>query len=203
MASMTTRLLLVDDHALFRSGVSMMLTAGLNDVQIFEAASLEEALQCPSETLDLVLLDIKLEGLNGLNGIVLLKRKWPLAKVLVVSGLQGSQVSQEALAHGAHGFVCKAEAPARMLELITQMLAGQVPDESPPLDSTGLAVKLTPRQWEVLDLLSQGLSNKMIGRQLGLSENTVRGHVQATLLALQVSSRSQATFVARRMGLID
>ncbi|SEN11446.1 two component transcriptional regulator, LuxR family [Pseudomonas sp. ok272] len=203
MAGMTAHLLLVDDHALFRSGVSMMLTSGLKAVQIFEAASLEEALLCSSDTLDLVLLDIKLEGINGLNGIALLKRRWPLAKVLVVSGLQGPRVEQEALAHGAQGFVCKAEAPARMLELITQMLAGDVQAQSPLSDASGPSIKLTPRQWEVLDLLSQGLSNKMIGRQLNLSENTVRGHVQATLLALQVSSRSQATFVARRMGLID
>lgn len=180
-----------------------MLTAGLKAVQIFEAGSLEEALLCSSDTLDLVLLDIKLEGINGLNGIALLKRRWPQAKVLVVSGLQGARVEQEALAQGAQGFVCKAEAPARMLELITRMLAGEGQAEFPLPGANGPSIKLTPRQWEVLDLLSQGLSNKMIGRQLNLSENTVRGHVQATLLALQVSSRSQATFVARRMGLID
>ncbi|RZJ60594.1 MAG: response regulator transcription factor, partial [Acidovorax sp.] len=61
---------------------------------------------------------------------------------------------------------------------------------------------LTPRQLEVLDLLSQGLSNKMIGRRLSLSEHTVRGHVQATLAALSASSRSEAVFVARRQGII-
>jgi DNA-binding NarL/FixJ family response regulator len=63
-------------------------------------------------------------------------------------------------------------------------------------------VRLTPRQLEVLDLLSQGMPNKTIGRRLGLSENTVRGHVQALLDVLQVSSRSEAAFVARRLGLI-
>lgn len=200
MAIMTIRLLLIDDHALFRSGVSMLLTAGLSDVQIFEASSLEQALLCGGDTLDLILLDIQLDGLNGLDGMALLKRKWPRTKVLVVSGSQDAQVAQQALARGAHGFVSKVEAPARMLELIVQVLAGGAPAaQAEPLDQ---AVKLTPRQCEVLDLLAQGLSNKMIGRHLNLSEDTVRGHVQATLLALQVSSRSQATFVARRLGMI-
>lgn len=184
----------------------MVLDAGLGGVQIFEAASLEQALLCPCEELDLLLLDVQLDGLNGLDGIALLRRKWPLARVVVVSAAQEPQVAREALARGAHGFICKAEAPARMLVLVAQVLAGQLPPQQPAqqlsADAEGPAVRLTPRQCEVLDLLCQGLSNKMIGRRLNLSENTVRGHVQATLAALQVASRSEAAFVARRLGLI-
>lgn len=107
---------------------------------------------------------------------------------------------------GAQGFICKAEPPARMLEMIARILAGQTMtgDPSPPAIGGGSQkVVLTPRQYEVLDLICQGLSNKMIGRRLNLSENTVRGHVQATLAALQVASRSEAAFVARREGLIN
>lgn len=206
MRCMTSQLLLIDDHALFRSGIAMVLGAGLKSVKIHEAATLEQALRCPCESIDLLLLDVKLEGVNGLDGIAPLKRKWPMAKVVMVSALQSAQVIEEAMSHGAEGFICKTEPPSRMLLLITDLLAGKPLQQSPQKSletTTQHTAKLTPRQCEVLDLLCQGLSNKLIGRRLGLSENTVRGHVQATLAILQVSSRSEAVFVARRQGIID
>lgn len=201
---MTRRLLLIDDHALFRSGIAMVLNAGLGGVEIYEAASIEHALQCPCELPELVLLDVQLDGLNGLDGIIVLKRKWPSAKVVMVSAIQDSHVVTAALGLGAQGFICKTDPPARMLEMISQVLAGQAPltPSRLPIDSINQRALLTPRQCEVLDFVCQGLSNKMIGRRLELSENTVRGHVQAILAALQVASRSEAAFVARRQGLI-
>ena len=201
---MTRRLLLIDDHALFRSGIAMVLNAGLGDVEIYEAASIESALLCPCELPELVLLDVQLDGLNGLDGIIVLKRKWPSAKVVMVSAIQDSHVVTAALDLGAQGFICKTDPPARMLEMISQVLAGQAPltPSRLPIDSINQRALLTPRQCEVLDFVCQGLSNKMIGRRLELSENTVRGHVQAILAALQVASRSEAAFVARRQGLI-
>lgn len=205
MATMTTHLLLIDDHALFRSGISMVLSAGLGDIRITEAGSLEQALMCPDEAVDLLLLDLKLSGLNGLEGIALLKRKWPQAKIVVVTAAEDTNVRHEALERGALGFISKTEPPARMLELVSQILAG----EQPPLDASAVefettqGVRLSPRQCEVLDLLCLGLPNKLIGKRLNLSENTVRGHVQAILQTLQVSSRSEAAFVARRLGLVS
>lgn len=202
---MTTRLLLIDDHALFRSGIAMVLDAGLIDIEIFEAASLEQALQCPCQDIDLLLLDIQLEGLNGLDSIALLKRKWPGIKILVVSASQDAQIARRSMECGAHGFISKAEMPANMLQRVAQILSGDASVrriKSTATDSASNETKLTPRQNEVLDLLCQGLSNKMIGRRLNLSENTVRGHVQATFQALHVSNRSEAAFVARRLGLV-
>ena len=203
---MTTRLLLIDDHALFRSGIAMVLAAGLNGVEIFEAASLEQAMQCSCEGINLLLLDVQLEGLNGLDGIALLKRKWPGVKILIVSASQDTQTARESIRRGAHGFISKSETPVHMLQRVAQILSGnaavsEIKSTSDENDSNG--TKLTPRQCEVLDLLCQGLSNKMIGRRLHLSENTVRGHVQATLQALHVSNRSEAAFVARRLGLVN
>lgn len=201
MAAMTTRLLLIDDHTLFRSGIAMVLAAGLSRVEILEAASLEEALRCPAESLDLLLLDIQLQGLNGLEGIAPLKRRWPQAKILMVSAFHESDAVRNALARGAQGFISKTETPDRMLSII----AAQLSSDGAPVEANEPAepIRLTPRQYEVLDLLCQGLSNKMIGRRMNLSENTVRGHVQAMLATLQVSSRSEAAFVARRMGLVS
>jgi len=92
-----------------------------------------------------------------------------------------------------------------MLQKVTQILSGDttVREIKNTTTESNNSARLTPRQCEVLDLLCQGLSNKMIGRRLNLSENTVRGHVQATLQALQVSNRSEAAFVARRLGLVN
>ncbi len=178
----------------------MLLAAGLGDVKIVEAASLEKALLCREEFFNLLLLDLQLEGLNGLDGISLLTSKWPSAKVLVVSATEDARVQDEALARGADGFICKTESPARMLELAGQMLAGQLTTHSPSIIPER-PIRLSPRQTEVLELLCLGLPNKLIGRHLNLSENTVRSHVQAILVALQASSRSEAAFIARLMGL--
>lgn len=205
------RILLVDDHSLFRCGLRMVLAAAIPDLEASEAASLEEAMHAPIEPA-LVLLDIQLQGLNGLEGIALIKRKWPQAAVVMLSSEVSPQKVRTAMERGAAAFVSKADPADKILAVIAQVRrglpAGQgyfpaqgrvaadagATDEQPAL--------LTPRQSEVLDLMCQGLSNKVIGRRLNLSENTVRGHVQAVLAALQVSSRSEAGFAARQRGIV-
>ena len=206
MRTMThTYILLIDDHAMFRSGLRMVLDAGMRDVAVLEAGSLSEALQDAAIAPDVILLDIKLPGLNGVEGIALLKRKWPQVPVLVLSSQDDPETVRAVLARGAASFVSKAETAERIVEAINLALCRQAPapvatandgDNAQPLQH------LTPRQCEVLDLLCQGLSNKLIARQLMLSENTVRVHVQAILGFLQVSSRSEAAFAARRLGLV-
>jgi DNA-binding NarL/FixJ family response regulator len=201
------RILLIDDHALFRCGLRMVLAAGIADVEVAEAASLEEAMRAPMESPALVLLDIQLHGLNGLEGIALVKRKWPEAAVVILSSDVAHHNVRLALERGALAFVSKAEPADKILAVIDQLRRGlPVAAASsalvPASEGDGSRQLLTPRQSEVLDLMCQGLSNKVIGRRLNLSENTVRGHVQAVLAALQVSSRSEAGFAARRRGLV-
>lgn len=202
------RILLVDDHSLFRCGLRMVLSAAIPDLEASEASSLEEAMLVSFEPA-LVLLDIQLHGLNGLEGIALVKRKWPLAAVIMLSSEVSPQKVRLAMERGAAAFVSKADPADKILAVISQVRRGlpagrdsfpaqgalaDAASDEPPL--------LTPRQSEVLDLLCQGLSNKVIGRRLSLSENTVRGHVQAVLAALQVSSRSEAGFAARQRGIV-
>jgi DNA-binding NarL/FixJ family response regulator len=202
------RILLIDDHALFRTGLRMVLNAGIESLEMSEAASLEEAMRGMMEPPAVVLLDIKLQGLNGLEGIALLERKWPQTAVIVLSSDCTSSTARLALERGAVAFVSKADSADSILAVIHQVLQGQPITAVPqPAGEAGGSVLtrqlLTPRQCEVLDLLCQGLSNKVIGQRLNLSEHTVRGHVQALLAALQVSSRSEAGYAARRLGLVD
>jgi DNA-binding NarL/FixJ family response regulator len=198
-----SHILLVDDHAMFRAGLRMVLADGLPQSQVHEASSVDEAMQDAGPRPDVVLLDIKLPGLNGLDGIALLQRKWPQVPVMMLSSMDEPDMVRRAMAHGAVGFVSKAQTGDAIISAVGRLLRGE-PVE--PGDATTLeeaVPRLTPRQCEVLDLLSRGLSNKLVARKLNLSENTVRGHVQAILAFLQVSSRSEAAFEARRRGLVS
>lgn len=186
----------------------MVLSSGIADVEVAEAGSLEEAMKTGMADPGLVLLDIQLHGLNGLEGIALVRRKWPDAPVVILSSDATPQSVRLALDRGAAAFVSKAETADNILAVIEQLRRGQevetpVHADAPPASGGQARQLLTPRQFEVLDLLCQGLSNKVIGRRLDLSENTVRGHVQAVLAALEVSSRSEAGFEARRRGLVS
>jgi DNA-binding NarL/FixJ family response regulator len=199
------KILLIDDHALFRSGLQMVLASGLEAVEIGEMSSIEESVRLVPGAPDIVLLDIQLQGLNGLDGILLLQQRWPAATIVVLSSDDTSKARQRALELGAVAFVSKADSADNILALIERIRSGQLIASVPAVVSAGSEERprLTPRQCEVLDLLCQGLSNKMIGRRLDLSENTVRWHVQALLTALQASSRSEAAFLARRCGLVN
>ncbi len=195
-----TTILLIDDHALFRSGLSMVLRSDIANVQVLEASSMEEAMRNPMDAPDALLLDIQLQGLNGLDGIALLKRKWPQTPIVMLASDATQDTMRRALERGATAFISKAEATGKILAIIRQVLCGETAAEKPVEKE---APRLTPRQSEVLDLLCQGLSNKVIGKRLGLSENTVRWHVQALLAFLQVASRSEAAYAARRSGLVN
>lgn len=196
-----TRILLIDDHAMFRSGLRMLLATGIPATEIFEAGSLDEAMSGAPENVDIVLLDIKLNGLSGLEGIALLKRKWPQVPVLMLSSQDEPETVRQALARGAAGFVSKAETAEKIIASINGLLRGEFSRPSPADQGTAMR-SLTPRQCEVLDLLHQGLSNKLIARQLSLSDNTIRRHVQDILEYFQMSSRAEAVFAARRQGLV-
>ncbi|MDN8614751.1 response regulator [Variovorax ginsengisoli] len=199
------RILLIDDHALFRCGLRMVLASGIPELEVAEASSLEEGLRAGMDDPALVLLDIQLHGLNGLEGIALVKRKWPEAVVVILSSDAGPHNVRMALERGAAAFVSKADSADNILAVIERLRRGEpagAAAQAAAGEGAGSPQLLTPRQFEVLDLLCQGLPNKVIGRRLGLSENTVRGHVQAVLAALQVSSRSEAGFAARRRGLV-
>jgi DNA-binding NarL/FixJ family response regulator len=204
-------LLIVDDHAMFRTGLRMVLMEGIPGVVVWEAASIEQAVRVTDAPPDVVLLDIQMQGVNGLEGLGLLRQRWPQVPVVMLSSIVEPDTIALALSRGARAFVSKGDTANRIIEVIQQTLGEPVPTDarlrrlradngSDPATST--PPRLTPRQCEVLDLLCEGLSNKVIARRLALSEFTVRGHVQAILGLLGVTSRSQATFAARQHRLI-
>lgn len=192
---------LIDDHAIFRIGLGMVIGTALPGTRIFEAGSLEEVLDSGPDRVDVVLLDIRLKGVSGLEGIALLKQKWPSVPILILSSHNEPETVRLALARGAAGFVSKAQAAAQIVEAILLVLRGSVAG-LPLIASREAQRRLTPRQCEVLDLLHQGLSNKLIARQLAVSDNTVRRHVQDILEFFGVASRTEAVFAARCQALV-
>ncbi|SDN03228.1 DNA-binding response regulator, NarL/FixJ family, contains REC and HTH domains [Methylobacterium phyllostachyos] len=192
-------ILIIDDHALFRSGIVSMLSTAFDTIPIFDSPSLHDALTLVAVVPTIILLDIQLPGISGLEGMGLLRQRWPAARIVIVSALDLPNTVDTAVAQGACAFLSKADRPDRMMTVLREILHQSA--VAPPV-GTILWPSLTPRQAEVLSLVGRGLSNKMIGRRLGLSEHTVRGHVQGLLAALGVTRRSEAVFKAQQLGLI-
>jgi DNA-binding NarL/FixJ family response regulator len=199
-------ILLIDDHAMFRSGLRMVIDSEIPGANVFEAGHISEALHHVASTPDVILLDIHLPGLNGVEGILLLKRKWPLTHVVVLSSQDDPEIIYLVRSRGAADFVSKTNTAEKIVEAVNLALNRNIPaswkSTSDETKQQPAPQRLTPRQFEVLDLLYHGMSNKLIARQLQLSENTVRVHVQAILTFLGVSSRAEALVVARRQGLV-
>jgi DNA-binding NarL/FixJ family response regulator len=187
---------------MFRSGLNMVISMAMPEATVLQAASVEEALNKVTKAPHIVLLDIKLNGSSGLEGIASIKRQWPGAPVLMLSSQDEPETARLALARGAAAFVSKAETAERIIDVIQQVLRGDLAGSTPPQNRPEER-RLTPRQREVLDLLHQGLSNKLIARKLDLSDNTVRRHVQDILEYFQAVNRSEAIFAARQQALVS
>jgi two-component system, NarL family, nitrate/nitrite response regulator NarL len=216
---MSLKLLVVDDHPLFREGISSALKASGHDVHIVQAADAHEgiALAQAHEDLDAVLLDVALPGMSGLVAIREFRLRCPLLPVLIVSALDQAPNVRRALSAGAAGFIPKSAPTAVVLEALREVLAGGVylPPSlrtgDSPIDSDRTAFPaagapdaglLTVRQIEVLTFLCRGKGNKEIAADFGLSEKTVKTHLSAIFKVLGVINRTQAVLAAQRMGLL-
>ena len=198
-------ILLIDDHPMFRAGLGMVLNRAMPNACIHQAASVDEALNIAPDSLHLVLLDIKLNGSSGLEGIEHIKRKWPAVPILMLSSHDEPETTRLALARGATAFVSKAQAPETIIETIAQLLRGELPQAKSfamPNAASQNNKSLTPRQREVLVLLHAGLANKVIARKLVLSDNTVRRHMQEILKYFKVATRAEAVLAARQQALV-
>ena len=198
--------MVVDDHALFRTGMKMILTQVGNASGVTEAASIKDALDFSESGIDIILLDIQMPGLNGIDGIKPIHDKFSNVPIIMLSARDELSHMQKARRLGASGFINKAALAEEMVSAINQVLNGNTcfPDD---MDSTkqhstsSLSSSLTPRQMEVLIYLCEGKSNKLIARALGMSENTVRVHVSAILGTLGAVNRSEAILITQREGI--
>ena len=198
--------LIVDDHALFRTGLKMILMQVGGARGISEASSIKEAFDFNESGVDVVLLDIHMPGLNGIDGIKPMRDRFNGIPIIILSASSDPSTMVDAKNLGASGFLNKSTQAEPMVEAITKVLNGKTcfPDDLDSMESTSeqtLSNNLTPRQIEVLIHLCEGKPNKLIARELDMSENTVRVHVSAILAALGASNRTEAMLIAQQQGI--
>lgn len=201
-------ILIVDDHDLFRAGLNMILKQDERITTVLEAGSVMEALEHGHSKIDLILSDIQMPGLNGLDGIKVLKEKFASTPVIMLSASHDTGDMRNALESGAEGFLPKSSSAGMIIKSIAAVMNGtQCFPEDKDLERKNKDDKqeaeLTSRQLQVLSLLCEGKPNKIIARELDLSENTVRVHVSAILSLLGVASRSEAMLIAQKQKLIQ
>jgi DNA-binding NarL/FixJ family response regulator len=198
------RILMIDDHALFRDGMRMLLHQFSPEAELLEASGCEEVLRGRNwSPPDLVLLDLGLPGLGGIEGVRSLHRLWPEARIVVVSGVQEVETIQTAIGAGASGYILKTANAQEMLGTLRLVDAGgvSVPAHARAVITKSDVPELTPRQKQVLDLLVRGLANRRIADELGMAESTVRGHVSELLAVLGARNRTEAARIAFEQGL--
>lgn len=213
-ASKPLAILLVDDHALFRAGMRFILGDGeLAGSTVLEAGSLTDALAVPSQA-DVVLLDVQMPGINGMEGLTLIKRRWPKAAILMLSAQEDHEIQQQCIKRGALAFVNKTASPEQIRTVVWQAAKGLLPMPMPASrdaaaeheeagDAASAAGQLSARQLDVLLLMCEGISNKAIARKLFVSENTVRSHVAAVLKHFSASTRVEAVMAAQKSGMVS
>ena len=206
------KILLADDHPLFREGVRHVLMQLDTHVEIIDAhdyPSLFNVARQHRADLDLVLVDLNMPGMGNHEGVARFRSEFPDMPLVILSATETRADIQRTLNAGALGYIQKSSPSQVILEALNQIMDGNI--YIPPALANGVSADvssvcpvtphLTSRQQEVLQLLVQGKTNKTIGHNLGLSEGTVKIHMAAIFRALNVSNRTEATIAARNLGL--
>ncbi len=212
----THHFVIVDDHPLFRDALKLTLQKHFENVRISEGGSLEDLttmMDSGGAAVDLVLLDLTMPGVRGFSGLLYLRARSPEIPVLVVSGNESPVVIRRCMEYGASGFIPKSLDVNGIREAVQAVLDGDVwappgMDQGAEINGTvrdfsAKLASLTPQQMRVLMMLGEGLLNKQIAFQLGVSEATVKAHVSAILNKLEVDSRTQAVIAVNKIENFD
>ncbi len=213
------KIIIADDHPLFRQALTITLKSHFNDAELAEAqtiAELEQLLtisttdleQSGSQPFDLLLLDLDIPGAQGFNSLINIRRLYPELGVIIISGFEDVETINKAMNYGAAGFIPKSTAVPDMVLAIEAVLSGQlwtpsgdfVADNAENLQESKIA-SLTPKQHKILLMFADGLLNKQIAYELGLSESTIKSHASTIFLKLGVRNRTQAVILLNELQL--
>lgn len=220
------RILIVDDHPLFREVLRAHMGDCFPEARLFDAGSVGEAVGVLSAYagFDLILLDVSMPGMDGVTGLALIREKTPSTPIAILSGTGDAELARVALEAGANGYISKTAGGREIKNALDLILFGEqyispsVLAEQPSVgastsshSASSLQAQaeneavgeygMTPRQLEVCRLLMAGLPNKLIARRLDCAEGTVRLHVSAVLRALNAHNRTEAARAALRLGI--
>lgn len=205
------RVIVADDHPLFREALSLALEKALGQIEIVQAGNMDELQDASSEddAVDLVLLDLHMPGVRGFSALVYLRAHHPELPVCVISANNNPKVVQRAMDHGAAAFIHKSASVEQIRDVLNAVLAGDiwqpVEDDHAEMRQDELDIaermgELTPQQFRVLMMLADGLLNKQIAHELGISEATVKAHMTAIFRKLEVSNRTQAALLVNQLS---
>ena len=202
------RILVVDDHALIREGIAARIAIQKDMVLVAEASNGREAIQqFRTHRPDITLMDLQMPEMNGLDALISIRNEFPEAKIIILTTYTGDVLILRALKAGARGFLIKNLLSKEMLETIRAVHAGKKtifsPEASSQLAEHATDDALTPAEIDVLRLIADGNSNKEIGDQLSISEETVKGRVKSILSKLNANDRTHAVMIGLRRGLIE
>jgi DNA-binding NarL/FixJ family response regulator len=211
-APSNTHLIIADDHPLFRAALRQAVASVVTSSDIGEAGSFGEltALLERDSDIDLIMLDLTMPGISGFSGLIYLRAQYPAIPVVIVSASDDGETIRRSLDFGASGFIPKRFGVETLRDAIAKVMVGDI-WIPPDIDLTSPAdpemarlrdrlVTLTPQQVRVLMMLSEGLLNKQIAYELGVSEATIKAHVSAILQKLGVESRTQAVIAAAKIA---
>jgi DNA-binding NarL/FixJ family response regulator len=199
-------LLAVDDHPLLRDGIRALIATQADMLMAGEAASGWEAIARFREIRpDVTLMDLQMQGMNGIDAIIAIRSEFPHARIIVLTTYAGDALAERALRAGAQAYVLKGLVRKDLLETIRLVHAGSKciqPDVAAQLANHMGETGLSARELEVLALVATGNSNKIIGGRLSITEETVKGHVKSIMAKLGANDRTHAVTLALKRGII-
>lgn len=204
-----SRIIVADDHPIFREGLSRLIVRAIDDAEVLETDHFETVLKLAGDTPpDIFVLDLNFPGFTARTSIELLRTSYPTAAIVIISMQDDPQTIEETLSLNVDGFISKAIDPGKIGAAIASILDGEIviigPQDAERLPKSGaqsIITKLPTRQRDVLRLVVAGKTNKEIARVLNLSPFTVRSHVSALLKSLDLPTRAAAAAVGQDAGL--
>ncbi|MDN3608832.1 response regulator [Vibrio ostreicida] len=204
----TYTIIIADDHPLFRNALFQSVHMAVSGANLLEADSLEALFSVLDKEMepDLLLLDLKMPGANGMSGLIHLRAQYPDLPIVVVSASEEPAVVSLVKSHGAFGFIPKSSDMRELIGALNQVLngdpffpIGSITNNAACNDLSGKISTLTPQQYKVLGMLSDGLLNKQIAYELSVSEATIKAHMTAIFRKLDVKSRTQAVILLQQL----
>lgn len=207
-----TRILVADDHPLFREALSGALAPHFDGAEIVEADSLDSALQVLADNseVDLILLDLNMPGGEYFNGLISIKDAYPMIPVAVISAAESIEVVAQVMSLGAQGFIPKSTPTKDIADAIVSIRSGNnwlpqgMQEELDKVDDDLKLLlqrfrELTPKQIQVLSFLRAGLMNKQIAHEMNVTEATIKAHISAILRKLEINTRTQAVLLMDKL----
>lgn len=207
-------IVIADDHPLFRGALYQAVHLAIDDARLLEADSIDSLTQLLGEhpEVDLLLLDLKMPGANGFEGLAYLRGHYPDLPVVVVSASEDAAIIKQVLRLGALGFIPKSVPMKELVSALNTVIGGDnwvpegislQPESAEGSDLASRLASLTPQQYKVLIMLRDGSLNKQIAWELSVSEATIKAHITAIFRKLGVKNRTQAVIALQQLGIKD